>query len=91
MSIKAFVLVWNRNMRYLPHNDEDIKKMLLEIGVKKIDELYTDVPSKVIKNVKFDLSDHMSEIEVERYMNNLSKKNIAANEVPFFIGGPAGT
>ena len=76
-------------MRYLPHNDEDIKNMLLEIGVKKVDELYADVPNKVIKNVKFDLSDHMSEIDVERYMNNLSKKNIAANEVPFFIGGGA--
>ena len=76
-------------MRYLPHNDEDIKNMLLEIGVKTVDELYSDVPSKVIKNVKFNLSDHMSEIDVERYMNNLSKKNVAANEVPFFIGGGA--
>ena len=73
-------------MRYLPHTEEDVKTMLSEIGVTEINELFEDIPKSIIKNTKFDLPDHKSEIEVERYMTELSKKNIIATEVPFFIG-----
>ena len=76
-------------MRYLPHNDEAISRMLSEIGVSEVDELFSDVPSKALKNVKFNLPNHMSELEVERYMKNLTKNNLVASEIPFFIGGGA--
>lgn len=72
-------------MRYLPHSPTDRRDMLDSIGVKSIDELYSDVPTSAL-NVAIDLPRHKSEIEVERVLGTLSQKNRAASEGPFFVG-----
>ena len=52
---------------YFPHTEDDIAGMLDRIGVRTLDELYSDVPSDVIFRGEFDLPDAMSEMEVRRY------------------------
>lgn len=61
--------------RYIPHTEEDIKRMLERIGVNSVDELYSDVPSEVIFRGEYDLPEGMSEIELRKFFNDLAAKN----------------
>jgi glycine dehydrogenase subunit 1 len=74
-------------MRYLPLSDADRREMLRVIGASSIDELFRDVPEEArlqgpIKGVPM----HASEMAVERHMTALSRKNMVAGDVPFFLG-----
>lgn len=60
---------------YFPHTGEDIRRMLERIGVKELDDLYSDVPQDFIFRGEYDLPDAMSEMEVRRYFEDLGKMN----------------
>ncbi len=72
-------------MRYLPLNDADRTSMLATVGVNHIDDLFTDVPEGLL-NPKIDLPNHQGEMSVERDLGAMAAKNIAASNVPFFVG-----
>jgi len=76
-------------MRYLPHSDADRRSMLAEIGVKSVDDLFADVPSSVRLSELPDLAHHTSEMGVERIVSDMAKKNLSAEDAPFFVGGGA--
>ena len=61
--------------KYFPHTDQDIKEMLERIGVKSIDDLFSDIPDS-IKGRDFALPKSMSEIELRSYIEDLSYANI---------------
>ena len=46
---------------YFPHTEDDIKVMLERIGVKSMDDLYSDVPAEFIRHGEYDLPSAMSE------------------------------
>src|SRR5881296_3850306 len=74
-------------MRYLPLSDADRSEMLRVIGAGSIDELFRDVPEELrLKGPIDGLPLHASEMAVERHMTALSRKNMVAGEVPFFLG-----
>jgi len=74
-------------MRYLPLSDSDRIEMLRMIGAGSIDELFRDVPEQArLKGPIHGLPMHASEMAVERHMTALSRKNMVAGEVPFFLG-----
>ena len=74
-------------MRYLPLSDADRSEMLRVIGASSIDELFRDVPQELrLKGPIVGLPMHASEMAVERYMAALSRKNMVAGDVPFFLG-----
>ena len=73
-------------MRYLALTDNDRLEMLQKVGVSNIDELYKDVDKDVLNGVADDLPDGVGEIEVERQISALAKKNHSANDGPFFLG-----
>jgi glycine dehydrogenase subunit 1 len=74
-------------MRYLPLSDTDRGQMLQVIGAKSIDDLFVDVPKAArLDGLIQGLPLHASELAVERHMGALSRKNIVAGEVPFFLG-----
>jgi glycine dehydrogenase subunit 1 len=74
-------------MRYLPLSDSDRSQMLAAIGAKSIDDLFVDVPKAARPDGLIEgLPLHASELAVERHMGALSKKNMVAGEVPFFLG-----
>ena len=60
---------------YFPHTDEDIRQMLDRIGVKSLDDLYSDVPQDVIYRKEYDLPDAMSELEVRQYFDTIADMN----------------
>jgi glycine dehydrogenase subunit 1 len=74
-------------MRYLPLSDADRSEMLRVIGAGSIDELFKDVPEDArLKGPIHGLPMHASEMAVERHMAALSRKNMVAGDVPFFLG-----
>ncbi|MES2137134.1 MAG: glycine dehydrogenase, partial [Pseudomonadota bacterium] len=74
-------------MRYLPLSDADRSEMLRVVGASSIDDLFRDVPEKLrLKGPIDGLPLHASEMAVERHMSALSRKNMVAGDVPFFLG-----
>jgi glycine dehydrogenase subunit 1 len=74
-------------MRYLPLSDADRSEMLAVVGASSIDDLFCDVPEELrLKGPIEGLPMHASELAVERHMTALSRKNMVAGEVPFFLG-----
>ncbi|WP_132085510.1 aminomethyl-transferring glycine dehydrogenase subunit GcvPA [Caulobacter sp. BK020] len=76
-------------MRYLPLTPEDRADMLGVIGAESIDELFVDVPAVARRKDPVDLPFHAGELEVEREMLGLSRRNRSASEGPFFVGAGA--
>jgi glycine dehydrogenase subunit 1 len=74
-------------MRYLPLSDADRGEMLRVIGAQSVDDLFRDVPPELRLNQPIEgLPMHASEMAVERHMTALSRKNMVAGDVPFFLG-----
>jgi glycine dehydrogenase subunit 1 len=76
-------------MRYLPHTKEIREKMLKEIGVDTIDDLFVDVPKSAVLKELIDLPLHKSEAEVEQDFLKLKSKNLEAGQVACFLGAGA--
>lgn len=77
-------------MRYLPLTPVDRQDMLAAIGVKSIDDLFVDVPEEVqLDGPIRELPMHAGEMAVEAHMKKLAKKNLAAGDMPFFLGAGA--
>ena len=74
-------------MRYLPLSDADRSDMLRLVGASTIDELFRDVPGEArLHGPIAGLPMHASEMAVERHMMALSRRNMVASDVPFFLG-----
>ncbi len=72
--------------RYIPHSDEDIKRMLEVIGVESIDDLYADIPDSLKFKGEYAIPEGMTEIELRRHFKELDAKN---REMVIFAGGGA--
>ena len=74
-------------MRYLPLSQADRSEMLRVVGASSIDELFRDVPEEARqKGPIAGLAMHASEMAVEQHMAALSRRNMVAADVPFFLG-----
>ena len=77
-------------MRYLPLTETDRAAMLDAIGAPSVDALFCDVPADQYLDAPVEgLPLHASEMAVEKHMRQLSKKNLAAADAPFFLGAGA--
>ncbi len=72
-------------MKFIP-NLELKKEMLRDINIKRIDELFSDIPKK-IKIKELNLPKNISQQETEKIMRNIAKKNKSCNEFLCFLGG----
>ena len=68
---------------YFPHTGEDISRMLERIGVKSLDDLYSDVPADFIFKGEYDLPSAMSEQEVRDHFARLAAMN---TRLKVFVG-----
>ena len=76
-------------MRYLPLTNDERATMLARIGVDKVDDLFADIPADKLLAAPLDLPRHAIELEVSRALSRLAGKNMAASQVPFFVGAGA--
>ena len=72
-------------VQYVPHTDDEIAKMLEEIGVKDIEELYQDVPDH-LRCEKLDLPEGLDELSLKRHFFNLARRNHPLEEYMVFRG-----
>ena len=75
-------------MSYYPHSEADRAAMLKTIGVKSIEDLFSDVPANV-RFPKLDLPGPLSELETLREMMDLAEANAEAQHYPLFLGAGA--
>ena len=68
---------------YFPHTEEDIRRMLDKIGLKSLDELYSDVPAACFFKGEYELSPAMSEHEVREHFRDLASRN---KKLKVFVG-----
>jgi glycine dehydrogenase subunit 1 len=61
-------------MKFVPHDKQTILKMLSEIGVESIEELFSDI-SKDLRCEKLDLPEALNEPDLFHFMNDLAKEN----------------
>lgn len=76
-------------MRYLPLTPDDRAEMLKTVGVASVDELFNDVPEVARLDGPVDLPRRATELDVERQFARMARKNVAASDVPFFVGAGA--
>ena len=65
---------------YIPVNTSEREQMLQVIGLKTVEELFSQIPDG-IKVERLQLPDGMSELETERYISNVANKNTRFNTI----------
>lgn len=76
-----------RSHPYIPNSLPQIKQeMMREIGIKQVDELYSDVPEKYRLRTPLNLPEAMSEYEVKKHVENLLSKGKTCDDMPMFLG-----
>ncbi|MBI2886343.1 MAG: aminomethyl-transferring glycine dehydrogenase subunit GcvPA [Chloroflexi bacterium] len=73
---------------YVPNTDQDRQAMLATLGVSSVDDLFGDIPPD-IGNASLDLPPGLTELELQREMVHLAKKNLALDQMPSFLGAGA--
>lgn len=75
--------------RYIPNTDADAEAMLDVIGIETLDELFQTIPDNLILKRDLRLNPGMSELEIERKMKELGKKNRTTDDLICFLGAGA--
>lgn len=74
-------------MRYLPHNESEIRDMLSRIGVPDLDALFAPIPGSHRLNRPLDLEPALDEAQLMAHLEELAGRNGAARKLSFLGGG----
>jgi glycine dehydrogenase subunit 1 len=75
-------------MAYIPHTEAERHAMLAAIGVKRMEDLYPDVPGSV-RFPDLDLPEPLSELEAMQELQLLSEVNLDTRHASCFLGAGA--
>ncbi len=75
-------------MSYFPHTEQDRAEMLAAIGVKRIDDLFADIPERV-RFPQLDIPDPLSELETLQELQELADDNAHSQRLASFLGAGA--
>ncbi len=73
-------------MNYVPNTDKDRQEMLTTIGMSSMDDLFAHIPDNVKLGRALKLPHSLSELELVRHTQNLSKQNSNLEEFSSFLG-----
>lgn len=76
-------------MRYIPNTDNDLIRMLKEIGAGDAADLFSAVPRDLILQEELDLPPSLSEIDLLALMEKLGGQNAHTGSYKSFLGGGA--
>ncbi|MGL6076816.1 MAG: aminomethyl-transferring glycine dehydrogenase subunit GcvPA [Fimbriiglobus sp.] len=74
---------------YILNTDDDVKAMLESIGEPSIDALFSGIPSELRLKRPLNVPPAMTEIELERHIHGLARKNESPATHVSFLGGGA--
>ena len=60
---------------YLPHTEADIRAMLEKVGLKSLEDLYSDVPPEFLHRGEYELPEALSEQELREWLQGLDAQN----------------
>lgn len=72
-------------MHFIP-NASLKQEMLREVGVRSIDQLFSDV-SAAVRTPPLNLPKGLSDLEAEAYLRRLLRQNVPTSRAPCFVGG----
>ncbi|EGQ3537104.1 aminomethyl-transferring glycine dehydrogenase subunit GcvPA [Staphylococcus pseudintermedius] len=72
--------------RYIPLTEKDEQEMLETIGVKSIQELYSDVPEDVLLSRDLNIADAEPETQLLKRLTRIANKNITKEAHTSFLG-----
>ncbi len=73
---------------YIPNSAPRIKKeMLKEIGLRDVEDLFSDIPESIMKNSSLQLHPSRSEMEARLQVEDLLSRNVSTREMTSFLGG----
>src|SRR3989338_10612398 len=75
-------------MDYIPNTERDKETMLKEMGISSFESLLEDIP-KTLRNFSLTLQNGLSEPEVLKLLQDLSKKNTHTDNCISFLGAGA--
>ncbi len=76
-------------MPFVPHTEADIREMLAEIGVEKIEDLFRSIPREILVTEHADMPAPASEQEAFADAYTLAEQNMPlTGEMSFLGGGP---
>ena len=64
-----------------------MNRMLSSIGVRTIDDLFSDIPEEIRLKGELNIGNSMSELEIERHIGKILKKNTNTEAHLCFLGG----
>jgi len=74
--------------RYIPNETDEIRREILEtIGIKDVDELFSDIPEQIRLKRPLSLPEPLSELEVRRETEAILRKNRTTKDLISFLGG----
>jgi glycine dehydrogenase subunit 1 len=74
---------------YCPHTPDEIKQMLETIGVRKMEDLFSEIPEPCRPKGPIALPDGISESEIIEKVSDLADRNRSSDELICFLGGGA--
>ncbi|WP_335872798.1 aminomethyl-transferring glycine dehydrogenase subunit GcvPA [Bacillus sp. 2205SS5-2] len=72
--------------RYLPMTEQDQKEMLATVGVKSVDELFSDIPENVRFQGDYKIKEAKSETSLMKELSALANKNADLKQYTSFLG-----
>ena len=76
-------------MRYIPITVEERQRMLQEMGVDRIDDLFRTIPDKLRMRTPLQIPEARAESALLEYFKALSRENASAEEYEYFLGAGA--
>ncbi len=73
-------------MRYLPHTQEDIRRMLEQIGTQDLEELFASIPAESRIRGPLALPEALDEASLRRHLAGLAARNRTLSEGASFLG-----
>ncbi|MCE5271195.1 aminomethyl-transferring glycine dehydrogenase subunit GcvPA [bacterium] len=76
-------------MRYTPHTEADVKRMLESLGLNSLDELFRSIPAEVQARCRLSLPEPLTEMEVTALVEEVAAANCDPFATLSFLGGGA--
>ncbi|MEE8573971.1 MAG: aminomethyl-transferring glycine dehydrogenase subunit GcvPA [Thermodesulfobacteriota bacterium] len=76
-------------MPYIPHTDQDLLKMLRELGPDYLEKLRGLIPDDLRTSAPLDIADGLSEQELKGLLKDISEENTSVADFSSFLGAGA--
>jgi glycine dehydrogenase subunit 1 len=72
---------------FIPNTPEDQRRMLAEIGLSDVEQLFADIPAEVLRKFQPIGLEPLSELEVSNLVSQMAAQNAHTGQYISFLGG----